>query len=444
MNKVDPKILVISHNPFSDTQNNGKTLSSFFKGWNKDNIRQLYLTLDDCDNSVCNKFYRLSDIDILKGFLNRQKDIGTIIEPKNYKEHQGTKKNYKHNFFYQIIRKMFQKKVPIVWLARCAAWKMSKPLNNKKLLNWVKEFNPDIIVFQTSNFHILYDLVIELKRITKSKLIIETTDDYVTPHKTLSIINKYKYRKMEKTYAKIVKESEYVLVIGDKMKKEYENRFGGKYIVAMNSISADKPKKENEDDSTFVLTYAGNLGLNRWKVLYNLGRTVDKLQAKYQNKKIELKICSLMEPNYRVMKKFNKVKSIKYLGALKTKELTKLKENSNLLVHVESFDKKSINITRLSVSTKIPEYMVSGRCILAIGPPNVASIQYIADNKIGAVLTDKDFDKWEDVIKGLINDKSMRNEYISNALKHSAINHNHEKNRKKIQKLFYSCVNRKQ
>ena len=50
-----------------------------------------------------------------------------------------------------------------------------------------------------------------------------------------------------------------------------------------------------------------------------------------------------------------------------------------MLVHVESFDNKSRQLTKLSISTKIPEYLATGKPIIAIGPREVASLEYLKD-----------------------------------------------------------------
>ena len=52
-------------------------------------------------------------------------------------------------------------------------------------------------------------------------------------------------------------------------------------------------------------------------------------------------------------------------------------------MHVEAFDKKNRKITRLSMSTKISEYVASGAQVLAIGPSDVASMRCLADNRLG-------------------------------------------------------------
>ena len=53
------------------------------------------------------------------------------------------------------------------------------------------------------------------------------------------------------------------------------------------------------------------------------------------------------------------------------------------MIHSESFDPKMIEITRLSISTKISEYLSMGKCIFAYGPSNVGSMRFLFDNNLG-------------------------------------------------------------
>ncbi|MGN1301784.1 MAG: hypothetical protein ACI4U9_04620, partial [Clostridia bacterium] len=82
-----PRVLVIAHNPFSDTQNNGKTLSAFFDGWPKDKIAQIYLTPDKPDYTICENFFRITDLEVLKNFIKKEK-CGHIIEKESSLENE--------------------------------------------------------------------------------------------------------------------------------------------------------------------------------------------------------------------------------------------------------------------------------------------------------------------------------------------------------------------
>jgi hypothetical protein len=96
-----------------------------------------------------------------------------------------------------------------------------------------------------------------------------------------------------------------------------------------------------------------------------------------------------------------------------------------------------INYTRLSLSTKISEYMMSKRCILMIGPDEVSSTKYIKKYKVGFVITNKDIKKWYKDILRLINDDKLKYKYIDNAIKVAHKNHDLESNIKKMQSNFY-------
>ena len=83
------------------------------------------------------------------------------------------------------------------------------------------------------------------------------------------------------------------------------------------------------------------------------------------------------------------------------------------MVHVESKKRKYRNITKLSVSTKISEYLAFRKCILAYGPIDVASIKYLKDNKSGIVCTTK-----EEVylkLKDFYSNPDHYKEYVINA-----------------------------
>lgn len=435
-----PRVLIISHNPFSEKHSNGKTLSSFFKGWPKDKIAQLFLTFSGIDADICSNFFQISDSMVLKAFYHNNTKIGRILKEKDVerinKEANELGKNEK-----KLKANIFKKKTIFKWWARTILWKKMQVWKKKEVKEWIEEFNPDIIFFQTSDFYPIYDMVKYIKEQTKAKLYIETTDDYVTPSFSLNPLIIIKEKKMENAYRSLVNEAECVFAIGGKMAKEYQQRFGGNYRIAMNSIEINNKVKDYRGDmEQCIFTYAGNLGLNRWKILCNLGKTIEELNM-INNMNNKLIICSLNQPSSKIMKEFNSINSIEYRGALNSEELIELRNHSDVLVHVESFDKKYKKITRLSISTKIPEYMLSKRCILAIGPKDVASIEYIESSNCGVVITDKNRNSWKEYIGKIIDDEELRKKYIKQAYNKAKENHRYDINKNKVQKELLKNAN---
>ena len=55
------KVLVVATNSFSKTENNGKTLCSFFSNFNPENIAQLYFGVGENPYiEFCNNYYRVT------------------------------------------------------------------------------------------------------------------------------------------------------------------------------------------------------------------------------------------------------------------------------------------------------------------------------------------------------------------------------------------------
>ena len=82
--------------------------------------------------------------------------------------------------------------------------------------------------------------------------------------------------------------------------------------------------------------------------------------------------------------------ALKVVGSLRAEEVPRVLSDADVLVHVESFDPAARRYTRLSVSTKIPQYMAAGRAILGYGPGESALCQYIVSTGSGRVVGERD------------------------------------------------------
>jgi glycosyltransferase involved in cell wall biosynthesis len=244
-------------------------------------------------------------------------------------------------------------------------------------------------------------------------MMMQTTDDYVTPRFSLDPFFWLHHVSIKEWYRWAVQKASYIVTIGDLMAEEYKQRFGGNYVVAMNSIAIEDIKDYSYKGEKVKLVYAGNLGLNRWKVLSIIGQCLHELSN--EGLKGELSIYSIVEPEGNVAKALYLPPFMSFKGKLDQAQLRQVKEESDILVHVEAFDKTNRYITRLSISTKIPEYMQSGRCILAVGPCDVASIRYLKDNDMAMTITDSNYDQIKESLRYIMLDEQKRKQYAKKA-----------------------------
>ena len=151
------------------------------------------------------------------------------------------------------------------------------------------------------------------------------------------------------------------------------------------------------------IVYFGGLHLNRWRMISRLSSMLPD--------NCKMSVYTAMENiSDDVMFEFKR-KGISYNDVLSGNELKEAMRRADVLLHVESDDEKNRRFTRLAISTKIPEYLISGRPILGFGPPEVASMRILSDNKIGMVVSSDDNDL--NITKALIcfiKDYQMRND----------------------------------
>lgn len=433
------RILVISHNPISLKQNNGKTLKSFLYNIEPSQIAQIYINGEYIDYASCKVFYKINEINIFKRIFKRNNSIGELIYSHSYKKYNfSNKTSSSKNKIKNILSVVFKKtlKLPFFELLRNFFWKISNPINDKNLMLFLDEFKPEIILYQASNIPNFSSFVMGIKRKTNAQLVMTITDDYLTKKYSFSVLDYYRTSIINKKYKECIENSKAVLVIGEKMLMEYKKKFpNGKYYIAMNSYdSSINSVKYKPKDDKFVILYAGNLGLSRWKTIVKLGKILDDINI---NKKIELRVCSLSKIDYFMKKEFSKVKCLSFLGGLNSEDLKLEKDYSDLLLHVESFNKKDILTTRLSISTKIFEYINSNRSILAIGPKNIASIEYISKYQLGFTITEKNYKKWNNEVLKILQNEEQFLTYINNCKIISEKTFNSQKNISKIQKIIF-------
>jgi len=404
-----PRILVISNNPFSNITNNGKTLASFFTEFPSENIYQLYFSSELPDNTHYKNYFKISDDDIIKSILKRNDICGEIIDYKTLKQIKINQNN--KNSFDTFIKSI--KKYNILRIIREMLW-LSKRWNTELLSQWVKEISPEIIFLCAGDSGFAYDITKYIQEISGAKLVVYITDDYVLPRKTLSpfwwirrnyILNKMKYT---------VQRSDLFITISQKMRVEYRKLFGKDSILAMNMTESMKDDTITVDNKTILtLVYAGGLHYNRYKTLNLLAKLLKRYNHEFGgNRKAYLKIYSSQKLNRKMLKYLNIEGASEFCGKLNSKQLKETLNSCDILVHVESFDKKSIEATRLSISTKIPEYLSLGKPILAIGPEQIASMEFLEDSAF--CITDQ-HNIYFKLIR-LLNDTKLHNELSKKAL----------------------------
>lgn len=392
-------ILVVSNNPFSETNNNGKTLASLVRDHPKENVFQLYFSEEYPSFEVCNNFFKISDLDILKRKNGNQVLVGREIST----EKKTNIKNDKISILTSIKNNQFSRSV------RESIWNLAS-FDKSSMFDWIEERNIDVVIFCAGDSIFAYDIVMSIVKRYNTKLVVYITDDYVLPRVNMSAFWWLRRQIIMKKMKTTIGRADLFLTISNKMREKYKAIFNKDSLIYYNNpenIFLEGIYKENEK---IELIYAGGFHYNRWKVLHKIAKSIEKYNDN-ATKKAFLSVYSNSIPSKRILNRLNVNSASQYLGQLNSEELKIKLNKADILVHVEAFDNKSKASTMLSFSTKISEYIYLNKAILAVGPSEVASIEYLS--KIESTLL-------IDNINEL--DKKLSNFFAKNNISQSNVN----------------------
>lgn len=426
MNNELPKILTVSINAWKD--NSGiNTLTDILSGWNKEKVAQIYTRAALPKTSVCEHFFQISEERMIKSILKRYIKTGKKVEnqfnSKETEEEKSEKNRYK-------LKKIIPN-ILLVW-GREVIWKFGK-WKTKELECFTSLYNPDVLfipIYPTIYMGRIQKYIIKYTNKPVISYIADDNYSYLACQKDpLSLLHRYFLRKYVKY---IIKHSSQVFVIAPKQKEEYDRLFNINSKVLTKGIDFSQLSyQKNLINFPIKMVYTGKLIIGRWK---SLALIANALKIINQNgNKLELDIYTTDAITKKQSLALNK-NGCQIKGTLTQQEVKEVQKKADILVFVESFDKKYRNIARLSFSTKITDYLSSGKCIFAIGFSEIAPIDYFIryDAAITAISEKEVLKK----LQLLVEDPDIILKYGEKGFNCGKEHHEKEK----MKKIFYNSI----
>lgn len=427
-NKKYPRVLLVSDATWSDDNNIGNTFSNLFGNWDSDSLALIYARADLPKNSVCKNYFQIAENRLIKNLFNKTVKPGLVVanktdEIENLDIQEDEKVGRKiYSFFKRFRLNIFITARNILWKA--GNWK------TKELDDFIDDFNPDVIFILACEEPYMNSLQRYIIDRSNRKVAIYFVDDIYSA-KQFSLSPFFWFNKFlsRKSIRKTVSSCEKVYTIIDKQKEEYDKSFKIQTEI-INKGGNFKGSVPPPSDVTIPmkLIFTGNIFAGRWETLARIGEALDNINKKED--KAYIYIYTQNELEGKVKKSFEQARSIKFMGSIPSEQVKEVQDQGDILVHVESFNIRDKLSTRLSFSTKLVDYFERGRCILAIGWSEAASIDYLSSNEAAVVVDD--LKNLEIVLKKLISDKDKIVEYGQKGWNCGKDNHQIENIREKI------------
>lgn len=358
----EEKILIISNNALSLSKNNGKTLESFFCDYPSECLAQLYFSDETPVSNCCQNFFNISEKKIIYKILGKT-SVPLSEEETEHNSTQNVMGSKRKTEFMRVLRE-------ILW--RKKLWKTDE------FVNWIDRVDPNIVFFCGGDSGFAYNITKYVVKRTNAKLVLFLTDDYIINSPNKNIWFKLRTFNIKKKMRDCINAASLFITISEKMSNAYERLFGKKSKVFMNMADDIESEYKEKFNDSVLFTYLGGFSYGRGEVLLKLGNAIERYNKENDDRnKAILEIYSNSMDNVELIEKFNKHDAIYFGGQLSPLQVKEKLKMSDVLVHVESFDRQYIAKTYFSISTKIPEYLSSKRLICAIGPAEVASMEYL-------------------------------------------------------------------
>lgn len=408
------RILILSNTPWAMNNSFGNSFSNIFGGMQNVEIANIYCRYGKPDNNVVERYFQITEKSLIWNLINKKNPSGKEIINE---ESTFTLSNTDENVFNYARKKRYQ----IYFWLRDIIWKVGR-WKSRELAEFIQDFKPDIIFQPLYYSNYLNAIALYLKTLTNVPMVCYVSDDVYTMRQfSLSPLYWLDRIIKRRIIKRVVNNSEYIYVISDIQKQEYEKIFKKKckLLVKGENFNEKSLNSKTHLQVPLKMVFTGNVSAGRWKSLEFIVNALEKINSKEILAEIYI---YTMTPLTKTMKKSLYSEGNSFLmGGVPAKDIPQIQDEADILIHIESTKLTDRLNVRHSFSTKLVDYFKAQRCIFAVGKDDVASIDYLLKEDAAIVAQSE-----EDVLiklNKLINNKNLIMEYADKAWSCGERNH---------------------
>lgn len=375
------KVLVCSVNAWN-SKIGDNTFPSLLRGHSIENVANIFIREDNPDSPVCKKYFRISEMLVVKSIIKRSVKTGKKITDYCIENDSNKDAEFlqKQENIYRNKKKFYYSKL----FAREVAWKIGK-WHTDELDQFIDEFKPDVVLYEMSRY-------IHMNRIVR--YVLEKTgavgvgcfwDDTFTYKQENSLRYKILRFFQRKSLLGLAKKTKGFFAITEKTKTEADEFFKIDCTVLTKPVIIKKDRTLPKCEQPLKMLYTGNLNIGREKTILAIIDELEKINQEDVKIRLDIYTKTCLEKEYvqRCNTKFSQLHE-----AVSQEKVVELQNQTDVLLFVESFDIRN-QIARLSFSTKITDYYAAGKCIIAVGNANLAPIEVFSDDESAIIATNQ-------------------------------------------------------
>ncbi|MEU4773241.1 glycosyl transferase family 1 [Micromonospora sp. NPDC023644] len=411
-----PRVLVVGAEPFGHATGTGITLSNLFGGWPAERLAQVHLTATAPSTDVCRRYYALdprsAPVDYWTRRLMAKGTPGGPPAPD-----AGPAARSARGRMWQHMR---------------AVADLSPLVLPRQLLSWARRYRPEVVYSVLGSVRVMR-LACGIARHCGVPLVPHFMDDWPTTLYADGELLGLGRRAAEANLREVMRLSRSGLCISTPMADEYRRRYRIPFAAFMNCVdgaafdgyrAGEGSPGPRSAEGSVEFVYAGGLHLGRWAALARIGSALEHIVSPLPPAR--LTVYAPERDLERYAPAFADLSAVRLARSVGSTEVVPILRSADVLVHVESFAPDLVRYTRLSLSTKIPQYLAAGRPILGHGPGELASMRHIVAADAGLVVGDEEMEPLVRRIERLCRDPLLRQRLGDNGYSYAKVRHSRE------------------
>lgn len=383
------KILFITSSPIVNEKSVGNTFLNIFSGLEEMELASIYVKPGTPDMRIT-KALRIDEKMLIKNLIDKNNPVGESVfpdgappaSPSPVPDAQPTGHTPSG-----LTHFLLTKRWTVFFWIQNLIWSLGR-WKSPQLKQFIKEYKPDVIFVTLAHLPFLNNMILHALNLSGAKLAVYAWDNnYSFKMMSLSPLKWIDRALNRRSMRRVIKKADLFYVISDIQKQDYERYFSKKCtVLTKGGVFEEKPDYTRDSSTPIQLVYTGNIALGRWR---SLGKIAAALKAiNTDGVKAQLRIYTATPMTKKMTQALDIPDSSFLMGSVPSSEIPGIQQKADILVHVEDFSLKNRLDVRQSFSTKLVDYFAMAKCIFAVGPKDVASIDCLLRNGCAVVACD--------------------------------------------------------
>jgi glycosyltransferase involved in cell wall biosynthesis len=420
-----PRVLVVGQ-PFERASGGGITLSNLFEGWPKDRLAAVSVPGGPIAFDVCDRYYRLGTSEIRwlwpLSLVTRTETVPSTADLTA--ESASLPPGPVGPQEPRMAKRIFRSAVDGLGVGDALRTMHLSPA----LRDWIAAFQPDLVYSQLSDLPVM-TLVSEVLDETQLPFALHIMDDWPSSMYRDGLFARLVRRRAEHALDSLLRRSQIRMAIGDTMAEEYLRRYGLAFVPIQNPVDLARQdalcelhrrEYEQPPGSPVSVVYAGRVGRANAGSLLDVAEAVAAITASGAAIRLRVYTGSTGHP---AVARMRDLQGVEVLPAVPYDHVPGVLASADVLLMPLDFDDVSVRFARLSMPTKIPEYMAAARPVLTYAPRGCAAAEYSRTGGWSWLVDERDPSQLRAALTALADDPALREKMGARARHQVAARH---------------------